>query len=57
MTRSISLYINVSEIEDISELTNKFQEIYAFSFDTTIDIDSCKQMAIKATALQSSCEI
>ncbi|WP_421041893.1 DUF1871 family protein [Mammaliicoccus vitulinus] len=44
-------------MEDISELTNKFQEIYAFSFDTTIDIDSCKQMAIKATALQSSCEI
>ncbi|MBF0748366.1 hypothetical protein IR136_03030 [Staphylococcus lentus] len=31
--------------------------MYAFSFNTTLDKDSCKQIAIKTTAVQSSCEM
>ncbi|GGI38919.1 DUF1871 family protein [Mammaliicoccus stepanovicii] len=47
----------VHEIEDVNELAQKFQDIYVFSFDITINKEICMQMAIKATALQSYCEI
>lgn len=47
----------IYEIEDVNQLAQKIQDIYAFSFDTALDKDLCKQIAIKATVLQSSCEM